>query len=498
MPIVTISRGTFSGGRALAEELAEKLGCACIESEVLGDAARLLDVPVARLKAAMVKAEGTVRGFGRERSMYLAAITAELCERSLAGDLVYHGHAAHLLLPGVSQVVRVRVVADENFRIHAAMARTKLGWVDAKDYVRIVDRDRARWVDFLYGRDWTDPTNYDVVVNLEHVAVPNAAMVVLTASELPEFKRTPASVQMLQDLLLASRARVRLGTDPRTARAEPHVKAHRGALTVTVMPRQAGLVPVIPEIVDQLDGVKAVHCSIAATSILWMADTFSTSPPDFDRVYEIAELWDAAVELVRLVPGEVTEEAADPTAHAGTGPNETGGVLFDADVPAEPSQDPDMTGVLDALRKTGRAGQSRTVAASQLPAVLDPATKYSLVVVGNAFTAAPEGARARKRRELKGALSDHLQAPVVEMEELHERLALGPRQIASSLLAAAAVVLTYFLVLSHQASILTFFNAGGSASHRAAATLVLVAAVPLFAFAYGTFIRTVARILHFD
>jgi FixJ family two-component response regulator len=35
MPIITISRGTFSGGKELAECLARSLGYACISREVL-------------------------------------------------------------------------------------------------------------------------------------------------------------------------------------------------------------------------------------------------------------------------------------------------------------------------------------------------------------------------------------------------------------------------------------------------------------------------------
>ena len=39
MSIITISRGTFSGGRDLAECLAQKLGYPCISREVIVEAA---------------------------------------------------------------------------------------------------------------------------------------------------------------------------------------------------------------------------------------------------------------------------------------------------------------------------------------------------------------------------------------------------------------------------------------------------------------------------
>jgi cytidylate kinase len=497
MPVVTISRGTFSGGRMLAEELARKLGCDCIESEVLGDAARKLGIPVARLKAAMVKAPSALRGFGREREMYLAAITAELCERALAGDLVYHGHAAHLLLPGVSNVVRVRVVADPEFRIQAAMTRLKLSWTQAKKYVRSVDLDRARWVDFLYGVDWTDPSHYDFVVNLERVAVPNAATALLALAELPDFKPTPASVQILNDLRLASRARVRLGTDPRTAQAEVVVAAHHGVLTIKHMPRQAHLVPLIPEVLQGLEDVAGLNCAIASTSILWIQERFTPSCDAFARVVEIARRWDAAVELMKLVPGAAAEPPPAAAAAPGRTAEEDGGVVFDADAAPAPPVDDEMAATLDALRHEGRAGQGRSLGADRLPAGLDPAQRYSLVVVGDVFGGKPEAVRGRQTRELRAALADHLGVPVVGLEELRQRLAFGPRHYLMLALGAVLIGLIYFLVLTHQPAVLRFF-AGETFTARAVALTVLAVTVPLFAYLYGSCIGLVAKLLRFD
>ena len=40
MPIISVSRGTFSGGKHLAEELAQDLGYPCISREIITDAAK--------------------------------------------------------------------------------------------------------------------------------------------------------------------------------------------------------------------------------------------------------------------------------------------------------------------------------------------------------------------------------------------------------------------------------------------------------------------------
>ena len=45
MSIITISRGTASGGQALAERVAEKLGWPCLSNEVIIEAAKRYNVP---------------------------------------------------------------------------------------------------------------------------------------------------------------------------------------------------------------------------------------------------------------------------------------------------------------------------------------------------------------------------------------------------------------------------------------------------------------------
>ncbi|MBI4704771.1 MAG: cytidylate kinase-like family protein [Deltaproteobacteria bacterium] len=500
MPIVTISRGSFSGGRALAEELARKLGCECLESEILGDAARRLGVPVARLKAAMVKSPATLRRFARERDMYLAAITAELCERSLGGDLVYHGHAAHLLMPGVAHVLRVRAIADREFRIVAAMTRMKIDREQAKKFIGGVDADRARWVDFLYGVDWTDPAHYDFVVNLEHVAVPNAAAALCSIAELPEFRPTPSSLQHLRDLLLAAGARVKLGTDPRTAEADVLVRGRRGVLTVQHAPQQAHLAPLIPVVLEAMEGVTSLHCAIASNTLMWVQDHFSVRSDAFAQVLELARRWDAAVELVKLGPeggpeGKVETAAAGPRSAQ----EEDGGVVFDVDEPAATAvRDDEMAEVLATLLREGRSGEARMLPPAGMAKAFDPARRYGLVVVGEVFGDKPEAVRTRQARELRASIGDRLGVPVVDVEELRRRLRFGVREAVKVLVGLALVALTYLVVFSHQEAIVRFTTQHEGFWRKVLVLLVLTIAVPLFAYVYGASARLVAKLARFD
>ena len=107
MSIIAISRGTFSGGEALAKRVAERLGYPCLSRETnLEAAAKTYGVPAADLVAAMEKRPPFWQRVLGERTTHLMFVRAALCEHAQADNLVFHGLVGHLLLPGISHVVR--------------------------------------------------------------------------------------------------------------------------------------------------------------------------------------------------------------------------------------------------------------------------------------------------------------------------------------------------------------------------------------------------------
>ena len=121
MQIVCVSRGSLSRGKELAEALAGRLGYQVLSREDLIEAAIAEGIQVGKLETSMMKPRAFTERLARERDHYLAFSTAYLCERLMEGPLVYHGRTGHLLLRSVGHVLRVRVVADEEYRIRSTM-----------------------------------------------------------------------------------------------------------------------------------------------------------------------------------------------------------------------------------------------------------------------------------------------------------------------------------------------------------------------------------------
>ena len=263
MSIVAISRGTFSGGEALAKRVAERLGYRCLSRETnLEAAAKAYGVPAKDLVAAMEKRPSFWHRVVGERTAHLAFVRAALCEQARADNLVYHGLVGHLLLPGIAHVLRVRVIADPDYRVKVAREQQELGPAEALAYIDKVDKERRQWVRFLFDVEWDDPNLYDVILNLSRMSLGTACETVTRLTEQDEFKATAESRRAMRNLTLGSQVRAKLGTDARTRGVELNVVAEDGIVTITGETYSPDLDEAIDLVARQVDGVTEVRSKV--------------------------------------------------------------------------------------------------------------------------------------------------------------------------------------------------------------------------------------------
>ena len=232
MAIVTICRGSRTGGEALATCLAAELGYPVVGREVLQRAAADLSLTESILTDALERAPRLLERDRNERRAYVIAVQAALAEAAAAGDLVYHGLAGQLLLRGLPAVCRVRLIAPLAMRIGFVRERDGLDEAAAETFIRAMDESRARWVRQLYDERIGDPALYDVVLNLEHLDLEAACGLVRAVVRQPEFALTERVRAALGDFVLACRVRVGLLRDPDTRGLPLDVRAEAGRVEV--------------------------------------------------------------------------------------------------------------------------------------------------------------------------------------------------------------------------------------------------------------------------
>jgi cytidylate kinase len=516
MQIVCVSQGSLVRGREFAEVLAQKLGYDLLTRDEVLERAVDEGISVGRLETAIVKRRPMDERLMLEKELYQSFITRLLCERALEGNIVYAGRTGHLLLPGVTHILRVRVVTDMETRINSVMQRLRLTRERAKRYIEQVEDDRARWTRTMYAVDWDFSGFYDLVLNLEQVGVKNAATALCAYAQLPEFHETPASRRALEGLRLASEARLALARDKRTYAASLKVRANEGALSVTYLPKDAALAPVIPEVLAEVEGVRELRCALASTNVLWVQECFDADSPAFEALVQIAERWQAAVELLRVVPAEgcadgsgaaeVPGAGEEVAAASAPGPpalrREVDGGIEDDEVtrPSAPGCDDEgLRRVFQELNRRGIAGSMRSAMSHprHVSLAIDRTVPYSLVVMGDIFVSRGHAVSQRLTRELSARIADTLRVPVIRGEDLKARYLVGPWQIATLAAYGVGILLAFLLVFTHQVEVLSLLTPQSTAGKVAAAAAVMVF-IPAFAYFYGSFAKTLLKLARIE
>jgi cytidylate kinase len=232
MSVITISRGSFSGGKMLAECLAKTLEYRCVDREVIVERAAAHGVSQEELRDALEKPPTFLDRFQHKKYLYLALIQAALAEEIRAGKAVYHGNAGHLLLKGGPHALRVRIIAPMKFRLKMAQERLKIGPEEAADYIARMDAERRKWTQYLYGVDWGDPALYDVVLNLEHMDIKQACDAVCALARQRCFEFTPRCQAAMDDFALASRVRAELALNRSTSHLEVQVVSKHSVVEI--------------------------------------------------------------------------------------------------------------------------------------------------------------------------------------------------------------------------------------------------------------------------
>jgi len=246
MAIVTISRGSMSGGEAFAKCLSSNLGYPVLGRELLVEAAARLGVPEGLLREKIQTSAGLFEKLTTDRHIYLVALQSALADQCVAGDLIYHGNAGHFLLKNVPNVLRVRLIAPMAMRVRAVMQQQGLSSEAAQDYIRYVDQERIEWTKFVYGVDWRDPRNYDLIINLKRVSFESACAMVSGVVKSPAYATTDEVKKRLKDFALASRVKLTLVARSKWQRIQFEVFADSGKVDIFWQCPPDGLAMTLP------------------------------------------------------------------------------------------------------------------------------------------------------------------------------------------------------------------------------------------------------------
>lgn len=210
MPIITISRGSYSRGREIAEKVAQKLGYECIARDVLLEASKEFNVPEVKLIHAVQNAPSFFDRFSYKKERYIAFIEAAILTHLHKDNYVYHGFAGQFFLKYIPHVLKVRINASLEDRIRIVMERDNVSSKEAQYSIERIDGARKKWSEYLYGIDTWDSRLYDLVIRVGKITVEDAVDMVCKTVRLDRFQTTPESQKAVDDLATTARVKAAL------------------------------------------------------------------------------------------------------------------------------------------------------------------------------------------------------------------------------------------------------------------------------------------------
>jgi cytidylate kinase len=215
MPIVTISRQFGAGGSSVAAIVAAELGAEIVDKKLVDEVARRLTLEPSQVEAEAERPrtllERLVRSFSAlepgmgagwsppypdplfDPRKEIIHITEQVIrEVATGGNAVIVGRGAGFLLRDRPDAFHVFLRAPEAARVKVLMERFGLSEPQARRKMHETDSNRAAYIRQLYGRDWCDPDEYDLVVNTGRIRYGATAGLIMFG--LKEIQPQPAAV----------------------------------------------------------------------------------------------------------------------------------------------------------------------------------------------------------------------------------------------------------------------------------------------------------------
>jgi hypothetical protein len=193
-PTVCFSRKIGVGALEVADDLAEKTGYRVVDREILeyiAGKAQLSEKTVAlfderypgKLNEILLLAFGEKSFIQSDYTKHLFSVVVTIAG---FGPTIFVGRGTHLLLPR-DRVLAVRFIASKDHRVTRLAKILSVDEKVAESKLDQVDREQRDFFKKVYGKRDVEPSEFDLVINLDYVTVPQWAAEIVSLAFQQKF-----------------------------------------------------------------------------------------------------------------------------------------------------------------------------------------------------------------------------------------------------------------------------------------------------------------------
>lgn len=263
MPLMTITRGSLSASRQVAEIIRREIECDIVTREEVIEHAREYGLEETGMADSDFMEKNRPHLWDRhaaQRRLYLIYLRASLMDFMSKGNAIYLGHMGQFVLSDVPKLFRIRVDTSMIYRLNALTQESKMTEDEAREYIKDIDAKRRNWAKFLYGVEYDSPLHYDIILNVERMSLESTAEIITCAVKRPEWAPNEESRKVVQNVRLASIVSAHLARSARTRGMELDVECdvQTGHSTIRGMSPLVGAETWKHDIRDVVTGIEGI------------------------------------------------------------------------------------------------------------------------------------------------------------------------------------------------------------------------------------------------
>lgn len=193
--VITIARTYGSGGNAVGEEVAKRLGCPCYNRQIIDKTAQQMGyteeyiaeneqkISTGRLWELIFADSGIPKSLNpsKEDAIY---VSESRTIRGLAhnGPCVIIGRLGNWILRDTPHLLRVFITSGQEYASKQIAEKLHMTENEASRKIELVNTGRANHHWHYTGKRWTDISGYDLIINTEKVGIEGAVTLILNAA----------------------------------------------------------------------------------------------------------------------------------------------------------------------------------------------------------------------------------------------------------------------------------------------------------------------------
>ena len=207
MPLITITQSIGCDGLAVDKRVAEVLVVGLYDDSKLREEAIKMGLDAEKLEGMQEKASTWFnRLMGDKPEVYASLMGSVIYETARSGEGVIIGHGSQMLLQDFSCAMHVLVTATKDRRTSNLMNLMNLSREAAEKVIQKSDSQNKEFFQYVFHRDWDDPSLYDLCVNPGKIGIDRASQTIVDTAGYPELKACNIyALEAIERLSLAKR-----------------------------------------------------------------------------------------------------------------------------------------------------------------------------------------------------------------------------------------------------------------------------------------------------